>query len=68
MPPPGSRTSTEYLDPADQENKRLLEQRRKSDETAATATILIALLSTLLALVLGTVIAFSTARSITEPP
>jgi methyl-accepting chemotaxis protein len=59
------KTSTEYLDTADQESKRVLEQRRKSDETAATATILIALLSTLLALVLGTVIAFTTARSIT---
>ncbi len=59
------KTSTEYLDTADQESKRLLEQRRKSDETAATATILIALLSTMLALVLGTVIAFTTARSIT---
>jgi len=59
------KTSTEYLDSADQESKRLLEQRRKSDETAATATIAIALLSTLLALVLGTVIAYTTAKSIT---
>ncbi len=60
------KTSTEYLDAADQESRRVLEQRRKSDETAATATILIALLSTLLALVLGTFIAFTTAKSITS--
>ncbi len=59
------KTSTEYLDSADQESKRLLEQRRKSDETAATATIAIALLSTILALALGTFIAYTTAKSIT---
>jgi methyl-accepting chemotaxis protein len=59
------KTSTEYLDTADQESRRVLEQRRKSDETAATATILIALLSTVLALVLGTFIAYTTAKSIT---
>ena len=60
------KTSTEYLDSADQESRRLLEQRRKSDETAATATIVIALLSTILALVLGTFIAYTTAKSITS--
>ena len=60
------KTSTEYLDAADQESKRVLDQRRKSDETAATATIAIALLSTLLALVLGTFIAYTTAQSITS--
>src|ERR1700758_2009319 len=60
------KTSTEYLDSADAESKRVLEQRRKSDETAATATIVIALLSTLLALALGTFIAYTTARSITS--
>jgi len=59
------KTSTEYLDTADQESKRVLEQRRKSDETAATATIIIALLSTVLALALGTFIAYTTAKSIT---
>jgi methyl-accepting chemotaxis protein len=61
------KSSTDYLQLADQENKKVLEQRRKSDETAATATILVALLSTLLALALGIAIAFTTARSITEP-
>src|SRR4029077_14830306 len=61
------KSSTEYLDAADQENKKLLEERRKSDETAATATIVMASLSTMVALILGVVIAFTTAKSITEP-
>ena len=61
------RNSTSHLDAADQENKKLLEGRRSSDEKAATATITISVLSTLLALALGVAIAFSTARSITEP-
>jgi methyl-accepting chemotaxis protein len=61
------RNATDYLDQADQENKKILEERRKSDETAATATITVALLSTLLALALGVAIAYTTAKSITEP-
>jgi methyl-accepting chemotaxis protein len=59
------KNATEYLDVADQENKRVLDERRQSDETAATATIVIALFSTMLALGLGVVIAYSTAGSIT---
>jgi len=61
------KNSTEFLETADQENKKVLEERRKSDETAATATIAVALISTLLALALGIAIAYSTAGSITEP-
>jgi methyl-accepting chemotaxis protein len=61
------KNATEYLDQADQENKKVLEDRRKSDETAATATVVIALLSTLIALALGVAIAYTTANSITEP-
>ena len=61
------RTATEYLDLADKENKKILDDRRKSDGTAATATILVALTSTLIALALGVVIAYSTSKSITEP-
>jgi methyl-accepting chemotaxis protein len=61
------KNSTEFLQMADLENKKILEERRKSDETAATATILVALFSTLAALGLGIAIAFSTARSITGP-
>src|SRR5256884_2262412 len=61
------KSSTEYLDVADQESKKILEVRRKSDETAATATILVALLSTLSALGLGIAIAYRSAKTITEP-
>jgi methyl-accepting chemotaxis protein len=61
------KNSTDYLDAADQENKKLLDERRKSDESAGTWTILIALLSTIGALGLGVVIAYRSAKSITEP-
>jgi len=61
------RNSTQYLEVADAENKKVLEERRSSDETAATATIAIALISTLLALALGIVIAYTTSKSITQP-
>ena len=61
------KSATEYLDVADQESKKLLEERRNSDETATTATIAIALISTLLALALGGAIAYTSAKSITHP-
>src|SRR6202142_2557637 len=59
------KTATDYLDATDLENTKVLEAQRKSDETAGTATFAIALLSTLLALGLGVVIAHPPARSIT---
>src|ERR1700681_1217916 len=61
------KNSTDALDVADGENRKLVEARRKSDETASTWTILAAIVSTLLALGLGVVIAYTTAKSITEP-
>ncbi len=61
------KNSNEALDVADRESKKNLEERRKSDDSATTATIVIALISTLIALGLGVFIAFSSARSITEP-
>ena len=61
------KNSTDALDVADVENRKLVEARRKSDETAATATIMVSLFSTLLALGLGGVIAYRTAKSITDP-
>src|SRR5713226_3782724 len=61
------KSSTEYLDQADSESKRVLEERRESDDSASNWTVGIALLGTLAALVLGTVIALRTAKSITEP-
>ena len=60
------KNASEYLDAADLENTKVLEARRKSDETAGTATFVIALLSTLVALTLGVVIAYTTAKSITS--
>jgi methyl-accepting chemotaxis protein len=61
------KNSTDALEVADGENRKLVEERRKSDETAATATIIISLLSTLLAVSLGVVIAYRTAKGITQP-
>jgi len=61
------RSSNDYLETANEENKKIVEDRHRSDEMAATGTIAIALISTLLALGLGTVIAYRSARSITEP-
>jgi len=61
------KSSTEYLDSADQESKRVLEERRQSDDSASNWTVGIALLGTLAALVLGAVIDIRTAKSITEP-
>ncbi len=61
------KNSTDALDVADGENRKLLEARRKSDETAGTWTILAAVVSTLFALGLGVLVALSTAKGITGP-
>jgi methyl-accepting chemotaxis protein len=61
------KNSTDSLDVADGENRKLVDERRKSDETAATATIIVSLFSTLLALSLGAAVAYRTAKSITKP-
>src|ERR1700734_2885099 len=61
------KNSTDALDLADGENRKLVDARRKSDETASTWTILAAIFSTITALALGIFIAFSTAKSITAP-
>jgi methyl-accepting chemotaxis protein len=54
------KNSTDSLDVADGES-------RKSDETAAKATIIVSFLSTIIALSVGIVIAYRTAKSITQP-
>src|SRR3984885_8672997 len=54
------KNSTDALDVADVES-------RKSDESAANWTIAISAISTLLALFLGVIIAYRTAKAITEP-
>ncbi len=61
------KTATDYLDVADLENRKILDERRKSDESASTWTVGLAVISTAFALVLGMGIAFSSAKSITEP-
>jgi methyl-accepting chemotaxis protein len=61
------KNSTDALDQAEGENRKLVEARRKSDETASTWTVMAAIVSTLVALGLGVVVAFTTAKSITEP-
>jgi methyl-accepting chemotaxis protein len=61
------KNSTDSLDIAENENHKVVEERRKSDDNAANWTIGVSLISTLLALSLGIVIAYRTAKSITEP-
>ncbi len=59
--------SSDVLDDVDRENRKLLEERRHSDELAATGTILASVISSLFALGLGIVIAYKTAAGITGP-
>jgi methyl-accepting chemotaxis protein len=61
------KNSTDSLDVADGENRKLVDERRKSDDSAANWTIGISLISTLAALSLGVAIAYRTAKSITQP-
>src|SRR6201998_3226093 len=61
------KNSTDALELADVENRKLVEARNQSDKTASSWTILAAVVSTLLALGLGVAVAFTTAKSITEP-
>jgi methyl-accepting chemotaxis protein len=61
------KNSTDALDVADGENRKLVEARRKSDETASALTIMFSVVSTLLALGVGLVVAYSTSKSITGP-
>ena len=66
---PNSRVarSSEALDEVDQMNRTLLDQGRRSDEWAATFTVLITVFSSLLALGLGVFVAYRTAKAISEP-
>jgi methyl-accepting chemotaxis protein len=61
------KTSTDALDVAYSETKRIVDQRRDEDETAGKEIILFASVCTLVALALGGIIAFLTAKSITTP-
>jgi methyl-accepting chemotaxis protein len=59
--------SSDVLEDVDRENRKLLDERRGNDESAATWTILAAVLSSLAALGLGIIIAYRTASKITDP-
>jgi methyl-accepting chemotaxis protein len=59
--------SSDVLDEVDRENRQLLETRHADDQSATTYTILLAVLSTVIALALGIVIAYRTATGITGP-
>jgi methyl-accepting chemotaxis protein len=59
--------SSDVLDQVDQLNLKLLEERRSSDEVAATFTVAVTLSISLLALGVGMVIAYRTSKAITEP-
>jgi methyl-accepting chemotaxis protein len=61
------KNSTDALDVADGENRKLVEARRSSDAAASALTILFSIISTLVALVVGIWVAITTAKSITEP-
>jgi methyl-accepting chemotaxis protein len=59
--------SSDVLDEVDRENRQILEKRQADDQLAATATILISVFSSIIALVLGVIIAYRTAVGITDP-
>ncbi len=61
------KNSTDTLDIADGENHKLVDERTKSDQAAANWTIAVSAISTMLALSLGIVIAYRTAKGITAP-
>jgi len=59
--------SSDVLDEVDGENHQVLETERHSDEVAAAATVVIAVLSSLLAIGFGLIVAYRTATAVTEP-
>jgi methyl-accepting chemotaxis protein len=61
------KNSTDTLDIADGENHKLVDERTKSDQAAANWTIAVSAISTMLALSLGIIIAYRTAKGITQP-
>jgi len=61
------KNSTDALEGAESEILKLVEERRQSDESAANWTILVSAIFTLVALIVGVVVAYRTANSITLP-
>src|SRR5437763_951555 len=58
------KTSTDFLDVAEHETNHILDERRKSDQTAGNWTVGVAVLGTLFSLAWGIAIAYRTANSI----
>src|ERR1700739_1099434 len=61
------KNSSDSLDGADGENRKVVEERGNSDVSAANWTIWISFVATLAALIAGAIVAYRTAKSITEP-
>jgi methyl-accepting chemotaxis protein len=61
------KNSTDALDVADAENRKLVDERTNSDQSAANWTIAVSAFSTLIALTVGVIIAYRTAKGITQP-
>ena len=61
------KNSAEFLDIADRDNKKVIDQRRASDTSMANWAVGVALLSTLLAVGFGIWIAYRTAQAVTSP-
>src|SRR5215469_11354230 len=61
------KSSTDALDTADDNAKNVVDERRRTDEDAAKLTILVSAIATMIALAIGSVVAYSTAQSITAP-
>ena len=61
------KNSTDSLDVADGENKKVVDERHNSDDSAASWTIWISFFTMVFALAVGIIVAYRTAKSITEP-
>src|SRR5579862_2274749 len=61
------KNSSDSLVVADGENNKLVAERPKSEQSAANWTIWISFFTTMLALAIGGIVAYRTAKSITEP-
>ena len=61
------KNSSDSLDLADVDNRKVVDERRNSDESAANWTIWISFFTMLFALGVGAAVAYRTAKSITEP-
>jgi methyl-accepting chemotaxis protein len=61
------KNSTEYLEVADKENKKIVDERRASDDSAGRNTMVLSGTFTFVALFVGALVAYWMAREITVP-